>query len=148
MSEINIQSISQYATPTIATTHSAGIDLRSISTVYIPEQSSSLIRTGFAVEIPQGYVGIIMSRSGLALNNSVVCFPGVIDSDFRGEIRVLVYNFSHTSGYTVSIRDHIAQMIIVKTLDTPITMREQRQLSGSERGANGFGSSDAVRMQL
>ena len=96
------------------------------------------IPTGLAVEIPQGYYGKVASRSGLAFKSGIVAFDGTIDSSYRGEIGVLLYNTTDKP-YQVRKGDRIAQLIILPcALLDPVEVFE---LSESDRGTNGFGSS-------
>lgn len=101
----------------------------------------ALIPTGLAVEIPLGFEAQIRPRSGLALRHGITLLnsPGTIDSDYRGEIQVLLINHGHQP-YTVCRGDRIAQMIVA-----PVTRAELRvveQLAHSSRGPGGFGHTD------
>lgn len=96
------------------------------------------IATGIAVEIETGYGGKIVGRSGLAFNKDIICFEGTIDSSYRGELGVLLYNLT-SRPYLVKKGDRIAQLVIKKCeLPTPVEVDE---LSDSNRGEDGFGSS-------
>jgi dUTP pyrophosphatase len=100
------------------------------------------IPTGLAFEIPKGYGGIILGRSGKAFNNHIECWHnGLIDMSYRGEIEVLLKNHSDTS-ITIKRGDYIAQMVIVKTYTEPL--EESDVLEETKRGIKGFGSSDQV----
>lgn len=118
----------------------AGIDLRTTSAVQVNQGSVTKVNTGIRVEIPQGYVGLICPRSGLAANEgvTVVNSPGVIDSNYRGEIIVLLTKL--TGGcYTANIGDRIAQLVIVPC--PGVKIQQVESLSDSNRGSDGFGSS-------
>lgn len=116
----------------------AGYDLRSLDYITLaPKQWTKKIRTNIAVEIPSGYVGLVKSRSGLFTNNSIYVFHGTIDSIYRGEILVALYNDTE-QGYPILRGDKIAQMIITGALTE--NTNEVDELSTTERGSNGFGS--------
>ena len=127
--------------PTYGTEASAGADLYACmqEKVEIPAGQSTMIPTGVAMEIPRGYAGLVFARSsmgakrGLAPANKV----GVIDSDYRGELQVVLYNHS---GETQSIEpgERVAQLLIVPVF-TP-GFQETEKLSETDRGAGGFGS--------
>ena len=99
-----------------------------------------LVPTGLAVAIPVGYMGIVVPRSGLALKHgiSLVNTPGIIDSGYRGELKVVMINTDPTSDYQVRRGDRIAQLIIQEIV--AVTWREVDELSGEDRGG-GFGHS-------
>jgi dUTP pyrophosphatase len=115
----------------------AGIDLVSTESVFIPPRGNAHISTGIKVEIPSGFFGMVKSRSGLSFKYGLEVGAGVIDSDYRGEVKVNLHNLSYT-GYTVQPGDRIAQMIIMPYADlSPLCVEE---LDTTERGSNGFGS--------
>jgi dUTP pyrophosphatase len=97
------------------------------------------IPTGIALEIPPGYVGKVVPRSGLASKNgiSIVNTPGIIDSDYRGEIKVVLINHSHAK-FWVHRGDRIAQILIERAL--PVEFEYVEELSDTTRGTGGFGS--------
>ena len=99
------------------------------------------MRTGIAVEIPEGHAGLVLPRSGLARENgiSLVNSPGLIDSGYRGEISVLLLNTDPAETFRVEPGDRIAQLVIV-AVAAPEPL-EADSLGGSERGEGGFGSS-------
>jgi dUTP pyrophosphatase len=123
--------------PKQATGDSAGYDLSSLEDVKIMPNSSSLIKTGIAVKIPRGYYGRIASRSGLAVKRNLEVGAGVIDSDYRGEIMILLRNHGNEP-QTISARDKCAQLIITKYISPIVEIVDT--LDDTERGANGFGS--------
>ena len=91
--------------------------------------------------IPRGYAGFVMPRSGLAVKHgiSIVNSPGLIDSDYRGEIKAILVNLDPENDFVIEHGDRIAQIVI---LETPtITLEEVDELSSTERGSGGFGSS-------
>ena len=121
---------------TRATGGSAGYDIRTTENAIIYPGSSYKFNTGLSMAIPEGYVGIIEPRSGLSFNNSVENGAGVIDSDYRGEIKVHLYNHGNS---TVVIKrgDRIAQLLIQKHEVPTFVLVED--LGETERGTGGFG---------
>lgn len=119
----------------------AGADLRSRVSGEIPPLSRALVPTGLAIQIPQGYVGLVHPRSGLAIKSGVgmVNAPGTIDSGYRGELQVILFNFDTEVSFHYSKGDRIAQLVIQKVEHA--TFREVKALDESERGTDGFGSS-------
>lgn len=113
---------------------SAGYDLQA-SENYRIAFSPVLVKCGFSVEIQAGHVGLVCSRSGLALRNSVIVLnaPGIIDSDYQGELGVILMNFGGED-FNVKIGDRIAQLVIVPCVAVPTL------LSRFGRGEEGFGS--------
>ena len=124
--------------PTKGSEHSAGYDLYSCCNALIYPQERMLIKTGIVLEIPEGFYGRIAPRSGLALKNGIDVMAGVIDSDYRGEIGVILYNTDKNTPFHIKIGDRIAQLIIEKyyTFD----LQQAEDLNVSERGTGGFGS--------
>jgi dUTP pyrophosphatase len=115
----------------------AGTDLCSTTTVTIKAGSSALITTGIKMEIPDGHVGLIWSKSGLSVKNNIEIGAGCIDSTFRGEIIVHAYNMG-SSDFIVEIGNKIAQILII-----PIVLPEfveDDNLSETARGADKYGS--------
>ena len=127
--------------PTYGSPSSAGADLYSaeVNDVTIDPGNTALIHTGIACEIPEGYVGLIFARSGLATKRGLAPATkvGVIDSDYRGELMVSLYNQSPDI-QTVERRERIAQLAIVPYLRAEF--EEADELSDTERGEGGFGS--------
>jgi dUTP pyrophosphatase len=132
--------------PTRSTEGAAGWDIYALSLteqnrhnkILVPPHSTQLIRTGWNVEPPPGYILMICSRSGLAKNSIFVAnAPGIVDSDYRGEVRVLLFNGSFSS-YYVQHDDRVAQMLVVPIM--PSSVAEVTELSTTERGEAGFGS--------
>jgi dUTP pyrophosphatase len=123
--------------PTRGSPAAAGLDLYSIEVVRLSPNQRSLVRTGLAVAIPEGFYGRVAPRSGLATKNGLNVLAGVIDADYRGEIQCLLHN---TSDGTVELpaRTRICQLIIEKIITpTPVLVEE---LSDTTRGSGGFGS--------
>jgi len=127
--------------PTYATPLSAGADLYNLPErdIVIPPRETVLIHTGIAVEIPEGYCGLIFARSGLATKRGLAPANkvGVIDADYRGEIMVALHNHSDNAA-TIAAGERVAQMVIVPFLRAEY--KEVGELSDTERGEGGFGS--------
>jgi dUTP pyrophosphatase len=127
--------------PTRAHDGDAGLDLYALEPVVLAAGERASVPTGIAVEIPVGHAGLVLPRSGLAARHgiSVVNAPGLIDSGYRGEVRVLLLNTDRARPFELDGGDRIAQLVLVPVaLPTPT---EVDALSDSERGAGGFGSS-------
>jgi dUTP diphosphatase len=127
--------------PTRAFPGDAGLDLYALEDGVLGPGERASIRTGIAVEIPDGQVGLVLPRSGLAARHgiAIVNAPGLIDSGYRGEIRVLLLNTDREAPFTFSSGERIAQLVLVR-IETPEVI-EVDELAVSERGAGGFGSS-------
>ena len=141
MKKIKIVNSSGHPNPKLETQGSAGADLRAFinDTIIIKPFERKLIPTGLKLELPQGYDAQVRSRSGLALKNGIAVLnsPGTIDSDYRGDIGVILINLSKDI-FTVNNGDRIAQIIIAKH-EFPIFI-ETEKLKSSDRGESGFGS--------
>ena len=130
--------------PTRGTALAAGVDLYALlpdgqESAAVAPQGKYLFPTGIAVEIPEGYVGLVFARSGIATKRQLApanCV-GVIDADYRGELRVFLQN-NGTETQTVENGERIAQLVITPCLD--IEIEETDELSETLRGAAGFGS--------
>jgi dUTP pyrophosphatase len=127
--------------PTRAHEGDAGLDLYACEAAHIGPGERWGVGTGIAVEIPAGHAGLVLPRSGLAREHGIalVNAPGLIDSGYRGEIRVLLLNTDPAETFRVGPGDRVAQLVV-----TPITATEPVEsagLSESTRGAGGFGSS-------
>ena len=125
--------------PSYATAGSAGVDLRASEGAEIAPGAFVTVGTGLCVEIPSGYEGQVRPRSGLAAKHGVTLLnsPGTIDSDYRGEIRVILVNHGKDV-FTVSTGDRIAQLVFAPV--TRALLAEYGELSGSARADRGFGS--------
>ncbi len=115
----------------------AGLDLYSCEEVEILPNEIKTISTGIAIEIPKGYFGLIKDRSGLATKGLHV-LAGVIDSNYRGEVKVVLINLSKEK-IKIEKNSRIAQLIIIPYLK--VNIQEVEELSQTERGEKGFGSS-------
>ena len=125
--------------PTRTNPTDAGADLYSVESVSLPPLSRKLISTGISVEIPEGYYGRVAPRSGLAFKNGIDVLAGVIDSSYRGSVGVILFNSDSAQTFDVNIGDRIAQLIIEDHYN--MAFQEREQLSDSNRGSGGFGSS-------
>mgnify|MGYP000963340248 CR=1 FL=1 len=105
--------------PTKGSEHAAGYDLYSIEQIIIPPNSKALVSTGISMAIPVGNYGRVAPRSGLACKNFIDVGAGVVDADYRGEVKVLLFNFAKEE-FKVSVGDRIAQLIIEKYTRTEI----------------------------
>ena len=140
MVKVNIKRVSDSAKiPTYAHIGDAGADLYSSVDFLLPRDSAGAVPTGIAMEIPEGYVGYINPRSGMAIKGiTVMNAPGTIDSGYRGEIKVILAN--HTDrDYQISAGDKIAQMVFHKYYE--VFFEPVNELSNSERDHGGFGGS-------
>lgn len=126
--------------PIYATEHASGLDISSasIEDVIIRQMETKLIPTNLILEIPAGYEGQIRPRSGLAIKHSIGIMnsPGTIDSDYRGELKILLTNFGKEP-YTVKFGDRIAQLVIGKVEKVQIKL--VGELSNTKRDTGGFG---------
>ncbi len=140
--KVNIKKLNENAIiPTYGSEYSAGADLYACieSDVTILPNETTLIKTGLAIEVPEGYGAFIYARSGLASKRGLAPANkvGVVDSDYRGEVMVALHNHSSES-QTVSVGERIAQMVIAPFLKAEFEVVDE--LSSTERGAGGFGS--------
>ena len=140
--EIKIKRLNERAKiPTFGTEFSAGADLYCAEEheISVCSGQKCSIGTGISMEIPEGYVGLVFARSGLACKNGLrLCNSvGVIDADYRGEIKVALHNDS-TEARKIVPGQKIAQMVVMPFLD--VVFEEQDTLDQTDRGAGGFGS--------
>lgn len=115
----------------------AGMDIFSTEITIIKSHERKLISTKLAMELPYGYLALIMDRSGLAKEAGLTCMAGVIDSTYRGEIKVLLLNTSDVD-FHVIYGARIAQLVVFPI--PMINIEETHELSETNRGINGFGS--------
>jgi len=119
----------------------AGVDLHARDDVVIPAAGGrALVATGIAIAVPPGHGGFVLPRSGLALANGVTCLnaPGLIDAQYRGEVKVLLVNTDPVTPYAVSRGDRIAQLVVLPV--PAIEWDEVDELDDSTRDVAGFGS--------
>ena len=127
--------------PSYAHVGDAGMDLRSTETVTLQPLERRLVPTGLAVAIPDGYAGLVLPRSGMALKRGlcVANTPGLIDAHYRGELKVIAINMDPKNAVTIEAGDRIAQLVIQRVPEVQIL--EVDELDDTDRGAGGFGSS-------
>ncbi len=123
--------------PSRGSSSAAGLDLHSIERITLGPKKRVAARTGLAVAVPDGYYGRVAPRSGLATRHGLDVLAGVIDSDYRGEILCLLYNTGE-EGIELPARTKICQLIIEQII-TPSAVWVD-QISATERGSGGFGS--------
>ncbi len=128
--------------PVYATEHSSGLDVSSSSmqNIIIEPMKTVLIPTNLVLEIPEGYEGQVRPRSGLAIkhNIGIMNSPGTIDSDYRGELKILLTNFG-SEPFTVRFGDRVAQLVIAKVEKVKIELTDD--LTSTKRDSGGFGHS-------
>ena len=127
--------------PAYARPGDAGIDLMSrVSTVIQPGGGRELVPTGVAVSLPEGCAGFVLPRSGLALKHGVTCLntPGLIDSGYRGELKVILVNTDPLQPFTLERGERIAQLVVMAV--PQVRLVEVDSLDPSTRGDQGFGS--------
>ena len=127
--------------PSYASPGDAGMDLRSIESLEIKPFERTLVSTGIAIAIPEGYAGFVQPRSGLAIKQGVTVLntPGLIDSHYRGELKVALINLDPNNVFQVKPGDRIAQLVIQKV--EQVVWKVVSSLDETERGQGGFGSS-------
>jgi dUTP diphosphatase len=144
MSGLHVQRLDPRATlPTRAYPGDAGLDLYALEQVSLGPGARASVSTGIAVEIPDGQAGLVLPRSGLAARHGIalVNAPGLIDSGYRGEVRVLLLNTDRRDPVTIAAGDRIAQLVLVR-IELPEVI-ETAALVSSARADGGFGSSGA-----
>ena len=129
--------------PTRGSPSAAGLDLYSIEAVSLQPRERRLIRTGLAVDIPEGYYGRLAPRSGLATQKGIDVLAGVIDADYRGEIGCLLYNAGDEI-IDLPAQTRICQLIIEKIITPDAVWSDS--LAETSRGSGGFGSTDGSSM--
>jgi dUTP pyrophosphatase len=142
MLEIPVINSSRHPLPAYQTAHAAGLDLCASlpdGPIILNSLERSLIPTGLSLALPVGYEAQVRPRSGLALKHGIgiVNSPGTIDADYRGEIKVLLVNLSNEP-FTVQDGERIAQLVVAR--HETIAWQPVAQLSETERGAGGYGS--------
>jgi dUTP pyrophosphatase len=129
--------------PARAYSGDAGLDLAACERVELGPGERALVPTGLAVAIPEGHAGFVQPRSGLAIEHgiTIVNTPGLVDSGYRGELRVILLNTDPTVPFVVEPGMRIAQLVIMPVPELELV--EVDELPASERGVRGFGSSRA-----
>lgn len=140
---INIINTSDFDLPAYATEGSAGMDLRANihAPITLKPLERSLIPTGLRIQLPQGYEAQVRPRSGLALKRGLTCLnsPGTIDSDYRGEIGVILVNLG-SEPQIIERGERVAQLVVARYAQ--VVWAAVDTLAESERGTGGFGSTD------
>ncbi len=127
--------------PSYAHPGDAGADLRAAEPVLLPAGGGrALVPTGVAIALPAGHAGLVMPRSGLALRHGVTCLntPGLVDSGYRGELKVLLVNTDPEADYQVERGDRIAQLVVQRVEEAHLV--EVDELPAATRDSAGFGS--------
>ena len=137
---INVKKVEPNAIiPTRANQSDAGWDLYSLTNRSLAPQQRAMYRTGIALQIPEGYVGLVWPRSGLSVKSGVDVLAGVIDSGYRGEVQVCLLNTSHEDWVEIKEGDRIAQILFQEVPE--FQLQQVDVLQNSYRGVGGFGSS-------
>lgn len=123
--------------PTKGSKYAAGYDLYSSVDTTVPAHGKCLVKTDISIAIPEGYYGRVAPRSGLAVKKFIDVGAGVIDSDYRGEAQVLLFNFS-SDDFVITCGERIAQLIIEKIAHLEVV--ETDNLENTARASGGFGS--------
>ena len=131
--------VSEAVLPRYQTPDAAGMDLHAVTAMTIAPGATAAVPTGLALAIPRGFEGQVRPRSGLAIKHAVtvVNAPGTIDSDYRGEVKVLLINHGREP-FPIAVGDRIAQLVIAPVVQAELV--ETEELSDTARGAGGFGS--------
>ncbi len=140
--EIRIKQIDKgLPVPKYAYQKDAGCDLYSTMDLLLKPGERRLVPTGIAMEIPDGYAGFVQPRSGLATKHgiSIVNTPGLIDSHYRGEVKVILINLDKEETFQIRRGDKIAQLVIQKVINAKFQV--VNELNETARGSGGFGSS-------
>ena len=124
--------------PTKGSTHSACLDLYAIEYDWVRFGKTTIIRTGLKINIPHGYMGHVVPRSGLAVNCGFEVMAGIIDSDYRGELKVVLTGANEMERHQVQPGDRIAQLLILP--NPQVLVVEGKVEEDTDRGAGGFGS--------
>lgn len=143
--EIKVLNTSENGIPAYATQGSSGLDLRAHlqSPVTLKPMERKMVPTGLFLEIPEGYEAQIRPRSGLAWKHGLTCLntPGTVDSDYRGEIKIILINLSEEE-YCINNGDRIAQMVIARI--EKAMLQPVLQLESTVRGEGGFGHTGSI----
>ena len=123
--------------PVYAHSGDAGADLKASKGCTVPARGKCLVSTGLSIALPDGHVGLIWPRSGLAVKHSIDCGAGVIDANYRGEVKILLFNHSDDD-FTIESGDRIAQLLIQKVESVNFTPVDS--LEETARNQAGFGS--------
>ena len=124
--------------PSYQTEEAAGMDLMANKALVLAPGQRALVPCGFSMELPKGYEAQVRPRSGLAIKHGIGLLnsPGTIDSDYRGEVKVIMINYGQED-FSIAIGDRIAQMVVAPI--TRVAWHSTSELSNSDRGSGGFG---------
>jgi dUTP pyrophosphatase len=125
------------ALPEYGSEGAAGADLRASEAVVIPPGGRAAVPTALRLEIPPGHAGLVWPRSGLAVRHGIDTLAGVIDSDYRGEVRVVLVNHG-TEPFAIAAGDRVAQLLVQRV--ERAAFRATHDVGDTERGSGGFGS--------
>lgn len=125
--------------PTKGSALAAGYDLYSSEEATIPGQGQGLVGTDVSIIVPIGTYGRVAPRSGLAVKHGISTGAGVIDADYRGEVKVVLFNHSKKD-FEIKKGDRIAQLVLEQIINAEIVEIQEAELEGTARGAGGFGS--------
>ena len=127
--------------PAYAHAGDAGLDLRCTEDFELQPFERAAVPTGIAIELPEGYAALVLPRSGLALRHGIalVNAPGLIDSNYRGEIKAILVNLDPHQAFSAKRGERIAQLLVLGVDDVQLVLKDE--LAETERGAAGFGSS-------
>lgn len=126
--------------PTKGSALAAGYDLYSSEEAVIPAQGQGMVATDLSVIVPVGTYGRVAPRSGLAVKHGISTGAGVIDADYRGEVKIVLFNHSKKD-FEIKAGDRIAQLVLEQIINADIAVISKDQLDATERGEGGFGSS-------
>ncbi len=147
MITVRVRAVDQEAQlPCYAHDGDAGCDLVAVEHVTLAARGGrAAVRCGIAIAIPEGYAGFVLPRSGLAANHGVTCLnaPGLIDSGFRGELRVVLLNTDPDASFAVKPGDRVAQLVVQRVEHVQFVEREELEMTS--RGTGGFGSTGVSR---
>ena len=140
MKPLPVLIVTNGVTPTYAHPGDAGVDLRSSEAIVIPAGERRTVGTGVAIALPDGYVGLVHPRSGLAAKHGITVLnsPGTVDAAYRGEIKVTLLNTDLKSDFAIAVGDRIAQLLVQAV--EKISFIQVEKLPESHRGEAGFGS--------
>lgn len=125
--------------PTKGSALAAGYDLYASEDAVIPAQGQGMVATDLSIIVPVGTYGRVAPRSGLAVKHGISTGAGVIDADYRGEVKIVLFNHSKKD-FSIAPGDRIAQLVLEQIVNADIAVITQEDLDATERGEGGFGS--------
>lgn len=125
--------------PTKGSALAAGYDLYASEEAVIPAQGQGMVSTDISIIVPLGTYGRVAPRSGLAVKHGISTGAGVIDADYRGEVKIVLFNHSRQD-FEIKAGDRIAQLVLEQIINADIDLISEEELSTTERGVSGFGS--------